>query len=147
MCSPGSSATVLACGVTLLRLIFHDLLFKFFKEKGEILHGYEAGMKNKQVENGQLLFLLRTIFQIDWAAAGRVCRHPCYQSQRSPASGGKKRGPAAAGGSARVPAARRGTQLLSTSCPTAEMLRQTIRRHILEDDLLKIITWEYSSIF
>lgn len=132
--------SVLECEATRLRLIFHCLLFRFFKEKGEILHGCKAGMRNKKGEDSQFLFLLRTIFQTGWAAAGRACRRPCCRSRRSPGSGGKRKGPAVAGGSAHAPAAPRGTRLLSASCPKAEMLRQTIKKHILEADLFRAMT-------
>lgn len=101
-----------------------------------------------EIRKRGIIFLLKTIFQIDWVAAGRVYHRPCCQSQCYPGNDGKRKGPAAAGGSVHIPAALHETRLLSTSCQRWAMLGQATETHILGDDTFRVTaSWVLTPAF
>lgn len=105
-------------------------------------------MLSWEIRKWRIIFLLKTIFRIDWVAAGRVYHRPCCQSQCYPGNGGKRKGPAAAGGSVHILAAQHGTQLLSTSCRRWAMSSQTTEKHIRGDDPFRVTTsWVLTQAF
>lgn len=105
-------------------------------------------MLSWEIRKQRIIFLLKTIFRIDWVASGRVYHRPCCQSQCYPGNGGKRKGPAAAGGSVHIPAAQHGTRLLSTSCQRWATSSQTTERHILGDDPFRVTTsWVLTQAF